>query len=71
MATLPKVVVVDANFLVAMVSPKTTSDDKARIAFLLEQIEQARSKLVIPMPAVAEYLVGARSEEHTSELQSH
>lgn len=59
MATLPKVVVVDANFLVALVSPKTTSDDKARIAFLLEQMEQAKSKLVIPMPALAEYLVGA------------
>lgn len=54
---LPKVVVVDANFLVAMVSPKTSADDRARINHFLSEMERSKSKIIIPMPAVAEYLV--------------
>lgn len=56
---LPKVILVDANFLVAVVSRHTSVDDKARIDHLLTRVEKAKSKIVIPMPAVAEYLVRA------------
>lgn len=49
----------DANFLVAIVSPKTSDDDRARIEYFFENAEKAKAKIVIPMPAVAEYLVGA------------
>lgn len=55
----PRGIVVDANFLVAIVSPKTSNDDQARIDYLFENAERAKSKIIIPMPAVAEYLVGA------------
>lgn len=57
--SLPKVIVVDANFLVALVSRKTSDDDKARLAYFFETAEKLKSKIVVPMPAVAEYLVGA------------
>jgi predicted nucleic acid-binding protein len=56
---LPKVIVVDANFIVAYVSPKTNSDDRARIDHFMECAEKAKSKIVFPMPAIAEFLVGA------------
>lgn len=57
----PKSVLVDANFLVCWVSPKTSKDDKARIQYFFENVEKAKAKIIIPMPAVAEYLVGADS----------
>lgn len=50
---------VDANFLVAWVSPKTSKDDKARLEFFLSQAEKEKSRIIIPMPVVAEYLVRA------------
>lgn len=55
----PKCILVDANFLVAWVNPKTTPDDKARLEYFFARAEAAKSKIIIPMPAVAEYLVGA------------
>ena len=59
MKTLPKAILVDANFIVAYVSPKTSADDKARIEHFLERAEKARSKVIFPMPAIAEFLVRA------------
>ena len=59
MKTLPKVVLVDANFIVAYVSPKTTEDDRARIDNFIERAEKSKSKIVFPMPAIAEFLVRA------------
>lgn len=53
----PRCVLVDANFLVACVDPKTSGDNKARIEHFFACAEKAKSKIVIPMPAVAEYLV--------------
>ena len=59
MKALPKVILVDANFIVAYVSPKTNSDDRARIDHFMDCAEKAKSKIVFPMPAIAEFLVGA------------
>jgi predicted nucleic acid-binding protein len=56
---LPRVILVDANFIVAYVSPKTNSDDRARIDHFMDCAEKAKSKIVFPMPAIAEFLVGA------------
>lgn len=55
----PRCVLVDANFLVAWVSPKTSKDDRARLEFFFSTAEKAKSRIVIPMPAIAEYLVQA------------
>lgn len=54
-----KCTMVDANFLVAYVSPKTSEEDKARIDFPINSIEKSNGRIIIPMPAMAEYLVGA------------
>lgn len=58
-SSLPRCVLVDANFLIANVDPKLESDDKARISHFLFQAEKAKTRIIVPMPAVAEYLVGA------------
>lgn len=58
-SSLPKCILLDANFLVAHASAKTSSDDRARIDHFLASVDKAKAKLIIPMPAVAEYLVGA------------
>lgn len=59
MKNLPKVIVVDANFIVAYCSTTTSQDDRARIEGFIERAEKAKSKIVFPMVAVAEFLVGA------------
>lgn len=59
MKNLPKVIVVDANFIVAYCSIATPADDRARIEYFIERAEKAKSKVVFPMVAVAEFLVGA------------
>lgn len=59
MKALPKVILVDANFIVAYVSPKTNADDRARIDHFIDSAEKTKSKIVFPMPAIAEFLVGA------------
>lgn len=56
---LPKVILVDANFIVAYISSKTTADDRARIDYFIARAEKAKSKIVFPMPAIAEFLVRA------------
>lgn len=59
MKTLPKVIVVDANFIIAYCSSKTIPDDRARIEHFIERVEKAKAKVVFPMVAIAEFLVGA------------
>lgn len=59
MKNLPKVIVVDANFIVAFCSSDTPPDDRARIEGFIEHVEKSKSKVVFPMVAVAEFLVGA------------
>lgn len=56
---LPKVIVVDANFIIAYCSAKTPADDRARIEYFIECVEKSKSKVVFPMVAIAEFLVGA------------
>lgn len=56
---IPRIIAVDCNFLVAAQSNKTSDDDAARIKYLFALVEKKKSKLVIPMPALSEYLVGA------------
>lgn len=59
MNNLPKVIVVDANFIVAYCSSTTPADDKARIEYFIERVEKAKAKVIFPMVCVAEFLVGA------------
>lgn len=58
---LPKVIAVDANFLVALISKETASSDRLRLDHLIKQIDKNKTKLVIPMPSLAEFLVKADS----------
>ena len=53
----PSIVAVHANFLVRAITAKHSSDDELRAAHLIERIEKAKSQLIIPMPALAEFLV--------------
>lgn len=55
----PQRIAVDANFLVAHVNPATSTEDRARIDHLFAQVEKFKAKIIIPMPALAEFLVGA------------
>lgn len=59
MKNLPKVIVVDANFIVAFCSSTTPADDRARINYFIECAEKAKSKIIFPMVCIAEFLVGA------------
>lgn len=59
MKSLPKVIVVDANFIIAYCTSKTTLDNRARLDNFIECVEKSKSKIVFPMVAVAEFLVGA------------
>lgn len=55
----PKRILVDANFLVALVSKKGGDDVQGRLHHFILEIEKQKCVLVVPMPALAEYLVGA------------
>lgn len=50
-------VAVDTNFLVLAIRPKHVTDDEHRARHLIECIKKKRARLVIPMQALAEYLV--------------
>lgn len=57
-----KSICVDANFLVALLDSrgaKFGKDVPERIAFFLAAIDAAKAKVIVPTPAIAEYLVGA------------
>jgi len=56
---IPKRILVDANFLVAYLADKSSSDDCLRMEHFLELVASRKSQIVIPMPALAEFLVGA------------
>src|SRR4051794_8280033 len=51
------VVVFDASTIIALLIPRTTADDRARLHGLLAQLKKLRGKVVIPTPALAEFLV--------------
>ena len=54
-----KSILIDANFLVKAVDLNTSKDDIARIDNLFASLQKSRGRLIIPMPALAEYLVEA------------
>jgi len=35
------------------------SDDRARIDYLIDRLDKAKSRIIVPMPAVAEFIAGA------------
>jgi len=52
-----KVILIDSNFLVAAISDESNKDARDRIDFFLSNLQKNKSKLIIPTPAVAEFLV--------------
>jgi predicted nucleic acid-binding protein len=60
-SSLPSKIAVDANFLVALVDPNLSADDRARLDHFVASVDRAKCQIVIPMPALAEFLVGADS----------
>lgn len=52
-------VVFDANVLVALLSPETSHDDRARLMHLIAGLQRARAFVAVPAPAFAEFLVRA------------
>jgi rRNA-processing protein FCF1 len=53
----PKRVLVDANFLIAWKSPDAPADVRERATHFIDRLCATQSHLVIPAPAIAEYLV--------------
>lgn len=56
---LPKRVLIDANFLVALISSTTNKDERLKLNYFVRRLEEQKCQMVVPMPALAEYLVGA------------
>jgi predicted nucleic acid-binding protein len=56
---LPKRILIDANFLVALLSDDPKNDLSLRAKYLVERVSKQKGTLIVPMPALAEYLVGA------------
>ena len=55
-----KIIAVDCNLLVIWTTTtKTNADNRARIEHLFNYIEKSKGKMIIPMPAIAEFLVKA------------
>lgn len=57
MDVIPLFVALDCNALTCLTGPD--GDDKIRLNHLLEEIDKRRGKVIIPTPAIAEYLVKA------------
>lgn len=51
-----KLIMVDCNFLIEWAKP-SSEDNKARLDFVLNAASEHKQKIVVGMPAVAEYLV--------------
>jgi hypothetical protein len=54
---IPGMVAIDCNALIALCSPE--SDRRTKLEHVLQQLDKAKGKLLIPIPAVAEFLVHA------------
>lgn len=55
----PRIVTIDANVLTTCIGKSTAADNRRRLTHFLTGVEKAKGKLVIPTPALAEYLVYA------------
>ena len=58
-------ILIDCNFLVAWSSSKTSKDDLIRLEHLAEVVQTQRKKILLPTPALAEFLV--QTNESTAE----
>lgn len=65
----PRVITVDANVLVAYVGRSHPTDDRRRLAGFFGQVEKSKAKMIIPTPALAEYL--ARADRTALESIDH
>lgn len=52
-----KIILIDSNFLVDAISAGSPKEARDRINFFLSNLQKNKSKLIIPTPAVAEFLV--------------
>src|SRR6516162_11229281 len=54
-------VVFDASFLIPLLDPeiKGGSEVDARLMFLVQSLDKAKKKIIIPTPALCEVLIGA------------
>lgn len=72
---LPARILVDANFLVALLSPNESDDASQRARYLVKRLALRKGTLIVPTPVIAEYLVGADeagiNSLNTFERQAH
>jgi predicted nucleic acid-binding protein len=54
-------VVFDASFLIPLLDPEVKGDAEvdARLMFLIQSLDKAREKIIVPTPALCEVLIGA------------
>ena len=57
--TLPKLIFIDTNFLVALLDSAKKGDLYQRASYLVERVSNQKCKLLVPTPVLSEYLVGA------------
>ena len=71
----PARVLIDANFLVALLNPKEDDEEGMRARYLVKRVAQRKGTLIVPTPVIAEYLVRADeagiSSLNTFERQAH
>ena len=58
-ALIPRIIVIDANVLIAAISTGADAEVSRRIQYLFERVDKAKAQVIIPMPAVAEFMVKA------------
>lgn len=52
-------VVFDATILIDLLNPRTASDRLAKLENLVSELQKSKSKILIPTPALSEFLAGA------------
>lgn len=52
-------VVFDATVLIDYLNPRTHSDRLAKLEHLISELEKSKTKILIPTPALSEFLAGA------------
>lgn len=60
MKSLPRVIVVDSNFIISYITKKDLSaDDRVRIDHFIGEIDKSKARVIFPMIAISEFLVRA------------
>lgn len=52
-------VVFDATILIDLLHPRTAPDNLAKLQHLVSELQKSKSKILIPTPALSEFLAGA------------